>query len=76
MSLLMRLRVVLFYLLLSASAAVWCILVTPLALFLSVRWRIKVIIEWWSAIAVWLAKNIVGIRYEISGLENIPDQPG
>ncbi|WP_321349653.1 lysophospholipid acyltransferase family protein [Halopseudomonas oceani] len=76
MPLLMRLRVVLFYLLLSASAAVWCVLITPIALFLSVRWRVKVIIEWWSAIAVWLARNIVGIRYEVTGRENIPNQPG
>ena len=48
MSLLMRLRVTLFYLLLASSAGIWCVLVVFVAPFLSTRWRIKVIIEWWT----------------------------
>ena len=38
MSLLMSLRVALFYLLLSTSAAIWCVLIIPVAPFLNVRW--------------------------------------
>ncbi len=76
MSLLMSLRVALFYLLLSTSAAIWCLLIIPVAPFLNVRWRVKVIIEWWTGVAVWLTRHIVGIHYEVSGQENIPDQPG
>ena len=76
MALLMSLRIALFYLLLSTSAAIWCVLIIPVALFLNVRWRVKVIIEWWTRVAVWLTKHIVGINYEVIGRENIPDQPG
>ena len=34
MALLMSLRIALFYLLLSTSAAIWCVLIIPVALFL------------------------------------------
>ena len=76
MSLLMRLRVTLFYLLLASSSGIWCVLIVFVAPFLSTRWRIKVIIEWWTRAAVWLTKTIVGVNYEVIGRENIPDQPG
>ena len=76
MSLLMSLRVALFYLLLSTSAAIWCVLIIPVAPFLNVRWRVKVIIEGWPGVPFWLTRHVVGIHYEVSGQENIPDQPG
>jgi len=76
MSLLMPLRVVLFYLLLASSALVWGVLMLLLAPMLSYQWRYKLIVGVWSRLAVLLAEHIVGIRYQLIGSENIPDQAG
>ena len=76
MSLLMPLRVALFYLLLSASAGIWGLLMLIVAPFLSPHWRYTLIIGWWSRMAIWLTKHLVGIRYEVVGRENIPEQVG
>lgn len=76
MSVLMVLRVTLFYLLLSASAAVWGVLMLIIAPFLPYRMRFKLVLECWCRFAIWLTRWMVGIRYEVTGLENIPDQPG
>ncbi len=76
MSLLMPLRVTLFYLLLASSAAVWGLLMLIIAPFLPYRWRYTLIVGWWSRLAIWLARHLVGIRYQVIGKENIPDQPG
>lgn len=74
--LLMPLRIILFYLLLATSAILWApvaLLISPL---LPYRWRFRVVIQWWTQWAIALAKHLVGIRYRITGLENIPDQRG
>ena len=76
MSVLMVLRVTLFYLLLSASAAVWGVLMLIIAPFLPYRMRFKLVLECWCRFAIGLPRWMVGIRYEVTGLENIPDQPG
>ena len=76
MSFLMPLRVILFYLLLSASAGIWGLLMLIVAPFLSPLWRSTLIIGWWSRMAIWLTRYLVGIRYEVIGQENIPDQVG
>jgi 1-acyl-sn-glycerol-3-phosphate acyltransferase len=76
MSLLMPLRVVLFYLLLAGSALVWGVLMLLLAPMLSYQWRYKLIVGVWSRLAVLLAEHIVGIRYQLLGQENIPQQAG
>lgn len=76
MSFLMPLRVTLFYLLLSASAGIWGLLMLIVAPFLSPHWRYTLIVGWWSRMAIWLTRHLVGIRYEVIGRENIPDQPG
>ncbi|MFA5679427.1 MAG: lysophospholipid acyltransferase family protein [Pseudomonas sp.] len=76
MSVLMVLRVTLFYLLLSSSAMIWGMLMLLIGPFLSYRTRYKVVLEWWCRMAIWLTEHLVGIRYEVSGQENIPDQAG
>lgn len=76
MSVLMPLRVILFYLLLAASAGIWGLLMLIVAPFLPYRWRFTLIVGWWSRLAIWLSKYLVGIRYEVIGAENIPAQPG
>ncbi|WP_041711631.1 lysophospholipid acyltransferase family protein [Pseudomonas sp. ATCC 13867] len=68
-------RTVLFYLLLSFSAFVWGTLSLLIAPFLPFRARYLFIAQAWCKFAVWLATWMVGVRYELKGVENIPDQP-
>lgn len=75
MSLLQRLRVVLFYLLLSSSSFFWCLFAVILAPFMSFERRYRLLIRSWCHLAVWLARTVVRIDYRIHGLENIPPQP-
>jgi len=75
MSTVQAFRTVLFYFLLASSAFVWCIISVCVAPFLSFRARYRFVIQNWCRCAVWLAKVLVGINYEIKGLENIPEQP-
>lgn len=76
MSVFMGLRVILFYLLLSTSAVLWAIPMILIGAFLPYRLRFKLVLQCWCRLAVWLAKTVVGINYRVTGLENIPDQPG
>jgi 1-acyl-sn-glycerol-3-phosphate acyltransferase len=75
MSTVQTLRTCLFYFLLSASAFLWCTLSVFVAPFLPFRARYRFVVQNWCRCATWLAKVVVGIRYEIKGLENIPEQP-
>jgi 1-acyl-sn-glycerol-3-phosphate acyltransferase len=68
-------RTFFFYLLLSSSSFFWCILCVFVAPFLPFRARYRFVIQAWCRCATWLAKVVVGIRYEVRGLENIPQQP-
>ncbi|MDG1582894.1 lysophospholipid acyltransferase family protein [Pseudomonas sp. GOM6] len=68
-------RTFLFYLLLSSSAFFWCILCVFIAPFLPFRARYRLVIQAWCRCATWLAKVVAGIRYEVHGLEHIPQQP-
>ncbi len=68
-------RTVLFYFLLASSAFAWCLISVLVAPFLSFRARYRFVIQSWCRCAVWLAKVLVGINYEVKGLENIPQQP-
>jgi 1-acyl-sn-glycerol-3-phosphate acyltransferase len=68
-------RTFFFYLLLSSSSFFWCILCVFVAPFLPFRARYRFVIQTWCRCATWLAKVVVGIRYEVQGLENIPRQP-
>jgi 1-acyl-sn-glycerol-3-phosphate acyltransferase len=68
-------RTFFFYLLLSSSSFFWCILCVFVAPLLPFRARYRFVIQAWCRCATWLAKVVVGIRYEVHGLENIPAQP-
>ncbi|MBD9483313.1 1-acyl-sn-glycerol-3-phosphate acyltransferase [Pseudomonas sp. PDM14] len=68
-------RTFFFYLLLSSSSFFWCILCVFVAPFLPFRARYRFVIQTWCRSATWLARVVVGIRYEVHGLENIPDTP-
>jgi len=76
MTVLQRIKIVLFYLVLSLSSLVWSLVGLICAPFMrdfKTRWRF--VIQNWCRFAVWWAKCCVGIRYEIEGLKNIPKQP-
>ncbi|CAD5107073.1 lysophospholipid acyltransferase family protein [Zestomonas carbonaria] len=69
-------RTFFFYLLLSLSALVWCLIgMLCLPLLTSYRARYRFIVQNWCRFAVGLARVMVGLRYEVSGSENIPEQP-
>jgi 1-acyl-sn-glycerol-3-phosphate acyltransferase len=75
MSTVQSIRTVFFYLLLASTSFFWCTLSVFIAPFLPFRARYRFVNQNWCRCAVWLAKVMVGIRYEIKGLENIPEQP-
>lgn len=75
MNALLPLRVVLFYVLLSLTALVWCLISLVFAPFMPFRKRYRFVIQTWCRSAVWLAKTVVGLRYEVTGQENIPETP-
>jgi 1-acyl-sn-glycerol-3-phosphate acyltransferase len=75
MSLLQRLRTVVFYLLLSSSSLIWCVFAVVLAPFMSFERRYHLAIRSWCRLAIWLARVVVRIDYRIQGLENIPSRP-
>lgn len=69
------LRVLAFYFLLSGSAFLWgccCLLLGPL---LPYRLRYRMVAVAWSRFAVDFACRLVGIRYRLRGVENIPQKP-
>ena len=67
MSPVQSLRTVLFYLLLSSSSFVWCIISVFVAPFLPFRARYRFVVQAWCRSAVWLAKVVAGIKYEGTG---------
>lgn len=69
------LRTLLFYVLLGTSGILWSCVSLLIAPFLAYRARYRLVVKAWTGFAVWLAKVICGIRYEIDGLENVPAQP-
>jgi 1-acyl-sn-glycerol-3-phosphate acyltransferase len=68
-------RIFLFYLLLSSSALLWCTLSFFVAPLLPFRARYRFVNQTWCRCAVWLSKVLLGIHYEVKGLENIPATP-
>lgn len=68
-------RIILFYLLLSSSSFIWCLISMLVAPFLPFRRRYQFVVQTWCRLATWLAVHVVGIRYEVHGQENVPQQP-
>tara|TARA_Y100001949_G_scaffold51220_1_gene43013 strand:- start:271 stop:1008 length:738 start_codon:yes stop_codon:yes gene_type:complete len=75
MSALLPIRIVLFYLLLSFTAFAWCLVSLVFAPFMSFRTRYRFVVQTWCRSAVWLAKTVICLRYEVSGAENVPEKP-
>ena len=75
MNVLLPIRILLFYLLLSFTAFAWCLVSLVFAPFMSFRTRYRFVVQTWCRSAVWLAQTIIGLRYEVRGAENIPEKP-
>jgi len=66
-------RSLLFNVLAVATLFPYSLLVCIFTFFLPVRYRYFALSRW-TFFIVWLAKVLCGVKYEIKGLENIPDQ--
>lgn len=67
------LRSVLFFSLMAVATVIWsmaCLLFAPLPYNKRYYWTAR-----WNVFVIWLAKVICGIRYQIKGMENLPDAP-
>lgn len=68
-------RTVLFYFLMCLSVVLWCPICLVVGSLLPLHVRCLFCAPLWCRFAVWLARVILGMRYEVEGLENIPKQP-
>ena len=69
------LRTLTFYFLLALMTVAWSSFGMLVGLLLPFNLRYRVINQAWALQAICLARWVVGIRYELIGRENIPDQP-
>ena len=68
-------RTIIFYFTLTAWTVVWaCIIIIFIGLF-PFHKRHRTFIKTWAVITVNLCKVICGVRWNVSGQENIPDKP-
>lgn len=65
-------RNLIYWLILCVSAVLMFVFVVPAALFPQGPNKVG---RAWSRLLLWSLKNIVGLKYEVHGLENIPTQP-
>lgn len=67
------LRSLLFFTLMTVATVIWamaCFLFAPLPYAKRYYWTSR-----WNVFVIWMAKVICGIRYQVKGLENLPDAP-
>ncbi|MES2070353.1 MAG: lysophospholipid acyltransferase family protein [Pseudomonadota bacterium] len=67
------LRSVLFMLLMTIATVIWamaCFLFAPLPYNKRYYWTSR-----WNVFVIWSAKLVCGIRYQVKGMENLPDAP-
>lgn len=69
------LRTILFYLLLASTVLVWGIVCLAVFLFIPYRWLMKGFIQPWCRFSIKLASCVAGIKYKVTGLENLPKTP-
>lgn len=74
MSFIQIIRTILFYLLLTLSVLVWGCVIFIVFLFIPYHWLMRGFIQPWCRFVIRLC-GLVGIRYKITGLENIPQTP-
>lgn len=72
LSFLQALRTLVFYLILSGSVLVWGTICLVVFLFIPYAWLMKGFIQPWCRFVVKVAATVVGIKYNITGLDNLP----
>ncbi|MBF7728866.1 lysophospholipid acyltransferase family protein [Pseudomonas sp. N040] len=75
MPILQSVRSLTFYLLLALMTVVWSSFGLIVGLLLPFPLRYRLINQAWAWQAIWLARWVAGVRYELSGRENIPARP-
>ena len=75
MSLVQPVRSLVFYLLLTLMTVLWSSFGMIVGLLLPCDLRYRLINQAWAYQAIWLAKWVAGVNYELIGRENIPEQP-
>ena len=75
MSLVQPVRTLAFYLLLALMTVLWSSFGMIVGLLLPFNLRYRLINQAWAYQAIWLARWVAGVRYELIGRENIPEQP-
>ncbi|GLQ32926.1 lysophospholipid acyltransferase family protein [Litoribrevibacter albus] len=73
--LLALIRSIIFYIIIFFFSIAQNTLGIIIGLFLPYELRYRFIITTWTSSFIWLLKVICGVRYEITGKHNIPDQP-
>ncbi|GAA3942317.1 lysophospholipid acyltransferase family protein [Litoribacillus peritrichatus] len=68
-------RSVIFYLVVVVFSIIQNTLGLLIGLFLPYELRYKLIITTWTCGFIWLLKVICGVRYQVTGIDNIPEQP-
>ena len=67
------LRSLVFTLLMTVATIIWsfaCLLSAPLPYNMRYYWTSR-----WNVFAIWTAKVVCGIRYQVKGYDNLPDAP-
>ena len=65
-------RTLVFYLWLATFTMVWCLVCFVIGIFLPLKIRNYFVLVFYCQVAVWSARLICGIRWQVKGLENIP----
>lgn len=75
MSIIQPVRTLVFYLLLGLMTVIWSSFGMLVSLLLPFNLRYRLLNQAWAYQAIWLARWVAGVRYELIGRENIPAQP-
>lgn len=73
--LLALIRSIIFYIIIFFFSIIQNTVGIIIGLFLPYELRYKLIITGWTSSFIWLLKVICGVRYEVTGLHNIPNKP-
>lgn len=73
-SVVQSIRTIIFYLSLASFTVCWSTVLLFIIPFVALNNRHKILVRNWAHVAMWLARNICGIRYEVKGVEHIPDR--
>ena len=65
-------RTLLFYFWLAGFTIVWCLICFIVAIFLPLKARNYFVLVFYCQVALWSARLICGVKWQVKGLENVP----